>query len=78
MRKQDPPNPGPAFKNFEPIRESIPMARETSVTSASVTSHIEAIVLMEEIRWARKALDTSFESSLLQRLVVIKRSFETQ
>ena len=54
------------------------MARETSVTSAPVTSHIEAIVLMEEIRWARKALDTSFESSLLQRLVVIKRSFGTQ
>ena len=49
LRKQEPPNPGPAFKNLEPIRESMPIARETSVTSASVASHREAIVFMEEI-----------------------------
>ena len=49
FRKQDPPNPGPAFKNFEPIRESLPTAFETSVTSASVASQIAAMDFIEEI-----------------------------
>jgi hypothetical protein len=36
------------------------------------------MALIEEIRWARKALETSLESSLLQMLEVMIFSRETQ
>jgi hypothetical protein len=51
------------------MRLSVPIARPTSRTSAPVASQRAAMLLIEEIRWARKALAVSLESSLLQRLV---------
>ena len=47
--KQLPPNPGPELRNFEPIRLSEPIARETSLTSAPVASQSAAIELIELI-----------------------------
>ena len=76
--KHDPPKPTDDLRNLGPMRESIPMALATSVTSAPVTSQRAEIELMEEIRWARKALAVSLESSALQRLVVRTRSGGTQ
>ncbi len=76
--KQEPPKPTEALRNFGPIRESRPIARATSSTSAPVASHRAEIELIEEMRWARKALATSFESSEDQRLVVMIRSRGTQ
>ena len=73
--KHEPPNPTEAFKNFDPIRESEPMALATSSTSASVASHSAEIALMEEIRCAKKALAVSFESSEDHTLVVSIFSF---
>ena len=35
--KQLPPNPGPESRNFDPILVSLPIALETSLTSAPVT-----------------------------------------
>ena len=52
------------------MRESTPMAYETSETSAPVTSHKAEIELIDEMRWARKAFAVSFESSADHRLVV--------
>src|SRR5438876_12015957 len=70
--KQEPPKPMEAFRNLGPTRESLPMAAATSSTSAPVASHRAEIELIDEIRCARKALATSFESSddqmLLQRI----------
>jgi hypothetical protein len=57
--KQDPPKPTEAFKNFGPIRESIPIALATSSTSAPVASQSSEMELIEETRWARKALAVS-------------------
>ena len=37
--KQLPPNQGPESRNFAPIRESVPIALATSLTSAPVASH---------------------------------------
>ena len=76
--KQLPPKPGPAFRNLEPMRLSAPIARATSRTSASVASHRAAMLLIELMRWARKALAVSLESSLLQTLVRRMRSAGTQ
>ena len=76
--KQEPPKPTEALRNFEPIRESLPMALATSSTSAPVASQSAEMELMEEMRWARKALATSLESSEDQRLVVMIRSRGTQ
>ena len=45
------------------MRSSMPIARDTSVTSAPVTSHISATALMKEIFVARKALAETFTSS---------------
>ena len=56
------------------MRESAPMAKATSSTSASVASQRAEILLMEEILCARKALATSFDNSEDQRLVVKIRS----
>ena len=75
--KQEPPKPTLALRNLLPRRLSIPTALATSLMSASVFSHNAEMALMDEIRWARKALDTSFESSLLQMLVVRIRSRAT-
>merc|ERR1719473_2503432 len=52
------------------MRESTPMECATSATSAPVTSQSAEMELMEEMRWARKALAVSLESSADQRLVV--------
>src|SRR6187402_104625 len=68
--KQEPPNPTDAFRNFGPIRESIPMAFATSLTSAPVFSHNSESALMEETRCAKKALAVSFDNSDDQTLVV--------
>jgi hypothetical protein len=76
--KHEPPKPTEAFRNFGPMRESRPMALATSSTSAPVASHRAEIELIDEIRCARKALATSFESSDDQRLVVMMRSRGTQ
>ena len=48
--KQLPPNPGPESRNFDPILVSLPIALETSLTSAPVTSQIALIELIELIR----------------------------
>jgi len=68
--KHEPPKPTLAFKNLLPILESVPIAFEISVMFASVFSHKAEILLMDEMRWARKAFATSFESSELHRLLV--------
>src|SRR5206468_5081019 len=57
LGKQDPPNPGPAWRNFEPIRWSSPIALATTWISAPTRSHRLAISLMKETLVARKALD---------------------
>ena len=62
--------PTDAFKNLGPIRLSFPTALATSSTSAPVASQRAEILLMELIRCAKKALDTSFESSDDHTLVV--------
>ena len=72
--KHEPPKPTPARRNFGPMRESRPMARATSSTSAPVFSHSSVSAFTLEMRWARKALAASFESSEDQTLVVRMRS----
>ena len=67
--KQLPPQPGPESRNLEPILESLPIALETSLTSAPVASHIALIEFIELILWARNALAVSLANSLLQILV---------
>src|SRR3954464_15859362 len=76
--KHDPPKPTDAFRNFGPIRESLPIAFATSSTSAPVASHNAEIELIDEIRCARNALATSLDSSDDQRFVVMMRSRGTQ
>ena len=78
LRKHDPPKPTDARRNFGPIRESLPMASATSPTSAPVASQSAEIELIDEIRCARKAFATSFDSSDDQRFVVRMRSRGTQ
>ena len=78
FRKQEPPNPTLALRNLGPIRESVPMAYATSSTSASVFSHSAEMLLMDEMRWARKALAVSFESSALHTFDSMMRSRGTQ
>ena len=60
------------------MRLSLPIALATSRTSAPVASHRAPIALIELMRWARKALAVSLESSLLHRLVRRMRSAGTQ
>ena len=48
--KQLPPKPGPALRNLDPRRESVPMARATSCTSAPVASQRGAMLLIELMR----------------------------
>ena len=61
--KQEPPKPTELWRNFGPIRESVPIALETSSISAPVSSHKAEIELMLEIRCARNALAVSFDNS---------------
>ena len=68
--KQLPPNPGPDFKNLLPILESIPIAFETSLIFAPVTSQIAAIELIELIRCAKNAFAVNFDSSELHKFVL--------
>jgi hypothetical protein len=67
-----------AFRKREPILRSLPTANEISPTSAPVFSHRADTELIEEMRWARKALATSLESSADHRLVVMILSAATQ
>ena len=67
----DPPKPTLACRNGLPILLSMPMACATSCTSAPVVSHSAEMELMEEMRWARKALAVSLDSSDDHRLVVM-------
>jgi hypothetical protein len=76
--KQEPPNPTELFRNFGPMRLSLPIALATSSTSAPVASQSAEIELIDEMRCARNALATSLESSDDQRLVVMIRSRGTQ
>ena len=54
--KQEPPYPGPACRNFEPMRLSSPMPRATSCTFAPTFSQRSAISLMNVILSARKGV----------------------
>eukprot|EP00968_Pinguiococcus_pyrenoidosus_P027469 scaffold7381_cov310-Pinguiococcus_pyrenoidosus.AAC.15 len=60
------------------MRGSFPTAREISDTSAPVSSHSAEMELMDDTRWARKALATSLLSSLDHMLVVTIFSLGTQ
>ena len=52
--------------------------QHTCATSAPVASHKAEMELTEEMRYARKALAVSLESSADQRLVQMMRSRGTQ
>src|ERR1051326_3491410 len=54
--KQLPPQPRPGLRNFDPIRESMPMPDITSVASAPTRSQMLAISLANPIFIARNAL----------------------
>ena len=69
--KHEPPKPGPACRNFEPMRLSSPMPRATSCTSAPTFSARSAISLMKVILVARKALAAYLISSAVRRAVNI-------
>src|SRR5690606_42121611 len=68
--KQEPPKPTEALRNFDPIRESIPIAFATSSTLAPVFSQSSDMALIEDTRCARKALAVNLDNSEDQRLVV--------
>src|SRR6516225_8759230 len=57
LGKHEPPKPGPAWRNFAPMRLSRPMPRATSCTSAPTCSHRSAISLMNVILVARNAFE---------------------
>mmetsp|Transcript_2063 Transcript_2063/g.5298 ORF Transcript_2063/g.5298 Transcript_2063/m.5298 type:complete len:253 (+) Transcript_2063:516-1274(+) len=76
--KQLPPKPTELLRKWGPTRGSVPTARATSSTSAPDTSHRAEMELIDEMRWARKALATSLDSSEDHRLVVMMRSRSTQ
>ena len=52
-----------AFINLDPILESIPIAFDTSVTLAPVSSHNSEIALIDDTRCAKKALAVNFDNS---------------
>ena len=72
LGKQAPPKPGPAWRNFGPIRPSSPMPRARSCTSAPMLSHRLAISLMKEIFVARNELAAYLVSSEVAMLVITK------
>src|SRR5213075_935920 len=76
--KHEPPKPTELLRNFGPMRLSLPMALATSSTSAPVASQRAEMELIDEMRCARNALATSFDSSDDHRLVVMMRSRGTQ
>ena len=76
--KQEPPKPTEAFRNFAPMRLSIPMALATSLTLAPVFSHSSDKALIEDILCAKKALAVNFDNSEDHTLVVNIFSGETQ
>ena len=68
--KQDPPNPGPAFKKRGPILGSSPMAFATSSTFApGIFSHKFEIEFMKLILVARNALLLYFINSAVEKFV---------
>src|SRR5262249_40666316 len=67
--KHEPPKPGPACRNFGPIRLSNPSPRATSCTSAPTRSQRSAISLMKVILVARNAFAAYLMSSAVRRLV---------
>ena len=66
------------FRNRVPMRASMPTARVILDTLAPVASQRAEMELIDDTRWARKALATSLESSEDQRLVVIIWAAGTQ
>ena len=69
LGKQDPPKPGPGWRNLRPMRPSRPMPRATSCTSAPARSQMSAISLMKVTFIARKEFAAYFTSSAVSRLV---------
>ena len=69
--KQEPPKPGPACRNFVPMRLSSPMPRATSWTSAPTFSERSAISLMKVILVARNAFAAYLINSAVRRAVNI-------
>src|SRR5215510_6079984 len=69
LGKHEPPKPGPACRNFGPIRLSSPMPRATSCTSAPTFSARSAISLIKVIFVARNALAAYLISSAVGRPV---------
>ena len=56
LGKQEPPKPGPGWRNLPPIRRSRPSPLATAWTSAPTRSHRSAISLMKVTLVARKLL----------------------
>merc|ERR1719352_1904871 len=75
--KQEPPKPTDDLRNLGPMRVSTPIECATSVTLAPVTSQRAEMLLMLEMRCARKAFAVSFDSSALHKLVVSTCGFGT-
>ena len=69
LGKHEPPNPGPACRNFDPILLSSPMPWATSWTSEPSFSQRSAISLMNVILVARNALAAYLMSSAVLRPV---------
>ena len=63
LGRHEPPNPGPGWRNFGPIRRSSPIPFATSWTSAPTASESTAISLMNEIFAARNAFAAYLISS---------------
>jgi hypothetical protein len=63
LLKQLPPNPTELFRNLSPILVSEAMHFLTSLTSEPYSSHIMAMLLIDETLWARKQFAVSLASS---------------
>lgn len=75
--RHEPPQPGPAARNFGPILGSIPRTRIISCTSAPAASQIFAIALTKLSRVARKAFAACFVSSAVGMSVTITGASNT-
>ena len=71
LGKQEPPKPGPACRNFGPIRLSSPIPLDTISTSAPQASQICATSLMKEILVARKPFEAYLISSAVSTSVTM-------
>lgn len=69
--RHGPAKPIPLLRNLGPIRVSSPTIFEISVMSAPVCSHIALMLLMEDIRYASIAFETSFPNSDDQSFAVM-------